>query len=269
MKRLLFLSALCGVLGSTSVFALGLSDFLDPGHVTALLNGERPVLVQTRNPQPQLAPRHQVLRGHIEAIQRDLGPNVLVETLFLYTKPPFAAQGAWSAAEFAALYNATLALSTLAGIKYFSESRQAMWVLYEVSTVIDSPAARNPLPDPFFLRPRPELTIFARQKDLTFGDNIYQYDFFTAPGALIFIQQNLSPLSLGPIPAIGRNRLRSVVAVLDAGEYILIYAASMARVATLMGMSNRIGSSFINRADAILNWFSAQADGAFAAANRP
>ena len=51
--------------------------------------------------------------------------------------------------------------------------------------------------------------------------------------------------------------------MLDAGEYILIYAVSMAKAASLPGMNDRIGSSFSNRAEAILQWITRGADRAF------
>ena len=80
---------------------------------------------------------------------------------------------------------------------------------------------------------------------------------------MIFIQQNLTALTAGIIPAVGKNKLRSVVAILDAGEYILIYAASMAKTVALPGMNERVGNSFANRAEAVLHWFKEQADKAF------
>ena len=257
---------LCGlilVLNNPPVSAIGLESLVSLEQAAALLAGEKPIASQFRNPQPRLLPRNEALRRLLEETRRSLDPNVMVETLSLYTKPPQANQTALSADEKAALYNSVLALSTLAGLQYFSASRGAMRTFYEVSTVIDGPSTKVPVPDPSYNRPQAELTIFARQKDLTFGDNIYQYDFYSTEGAIIFIQQNLTPLNAGIIPAIGRNRLRSIVAVLDAGDYLLVYAASMARAVSLPGMNERVGASFANRAEAVLNWFSSQADEAF------
>jgi hypothetical protein len=199
----------------------------------------------------------------MEAVCQDLEPTVMVETLHVHKKPPGAETAVWSADEETELYNSILALSTLAGLQYYSATRGAMRTFYETSSVIDGPSTKRPLPDPVYPRPPAGLTIYARQKDLTFGDNMYQYDFYTAPGAIIFIQQNLTSLTAGIIPAVGKNRLRSIVAVMDAGEYLLVYAASMARAASLPGMNERVGNSFANRAEAVLNWFSDQADKAY------
>ena len=249
------------------VTALGLED-LSPQQAAALFAGERPVVSQFKNPQPRLIPRSETLTRLVEELHRDLNPNIMVETLQIYTKPEGAGRPTWSDGEKAALYNSVLALSSLAGIEYFSASRGTMRILYEISTVIDSPNERTPVPDPSFPQPPPELTLFARQKDSLFGDNVYQYDFYTTDGAIIFIQNNLSSLNLGIIPAIGRNRLRSVVAIFDSEDHLLVYAGSMARATLLPGMGERVGISFANRAEAILNWFSGQADDAFSQLHR-
>jgi len=258
-----FLVALLGFSRGPGVYGFSLEDLIDSQEAGALIAGEKPVVAQFNNPQPQLVPRYEILKGIIETIRKDLEPSVMVETLHLYKKPAEAEKTAWSAEEEAALYNEALALSTLAGLQYYSVSRGIVRTLYETSSVIDGPAAKKPLPDPVYPRPQAELTVYARQKDTTFGDNIYQYDFYSVPGALIFIQENLTSFTYGIIPAIGKNKLRSVVGVLDAGEYLLVYAASMAKAASVPGMKERIGASFANRAEAVVHWFSDQADKAF------
>ncbi|MCL2006902.1 MAG: hypothetical protein FWG77_02335 [Treponema sp.] len=238
------------------LYANNLHALIGPSNADSLLAGETLIVSGFRNPRPALMPANDSLRGHLERTLLNLEPSVMVETLQLYAKPAGANRGRLSPSEEAALYNGILSLSTLTGLEYFSESRGSMRTFYEVSTVIDGPSTRMPLPDPVFPGPQRDLTLYARQKDLTFGDNIYQYDFYHSTGAIIFIQQNLSPLSLSIIPAIGRNRLRSIVAVLDAEDYLLIYAASMARAVSLPGMNERVSASFANRANAIFNWFS-------------
>jgi len=266
VKPVAFLAfvSLFGMVFAAGVPGLNLTDFVSAEQARALLAGETPVETQFKDPSPMLLPRHAGLKRQIDALQVELDPGIMVETLHIYEKPREAQKTAWSAAEETALYNSVLALSTLAGLQYFSASRGVMRTFYETSSVIDNPTAKKPLPDPVYARPPAELTVYARQKDLTFGDNIYQYDFYSSPGIMIFVQQNLTALTAGIIPAVGKNKLRSVVAVLDAGEYILIYAASMAKTVALPGMRERVGNSFANRAEAVLHWFKEQADKAFA-----
>ena len=245
------------------VSSLSLEEIISHEQINALLSGEKPVLAQFKDPQPQLIPQHEFLRGLVDRLRRDLDPSVMVETLHIYEKPEDAKKDAWSAEEESRLYNATLALSTLAGLQYYSASRGAMRTFYETSSVIDGPSTKRSIPDPVYPQPPAQLTLHARQKDTSFGDNIYQYDYYSVPGAVIFVQQNLSALSYGIIPAIGKNKLHSVVAVLDAGNHLLVYMSSMAKAASIPGMKERMGNSFANRAEAVFNWFTDQAGKAF------
>jgi len=259
----LIFAALPGFFVVSGVYASNLEDLTGAEQASALLSGKKPLLAQFKDPQVRLAPTNYILKEILGKLQNELKPSVMVETLCIYEKPPGAEKPKMSAAEEAGLFNEVLALSTLAGIQYFSASRGVMRTFYESSSVIDGPVSKKPIPDPVYSRPPAELTIYARQKDLTFGDNTYQYNFYYSPGSLIFIQQNLSSLTAGIIPAVGKNKLRSVVAVLDAEDYLLVYAVSMAKAASLPGMNDRVGNSFSNRVEAIVHWFSDQAGKAF------
>lgn len=259
----LILTVLVAVCSAQDVSGISLINLVSPDQAHTLLAGEKPVMAQFKNPLPALAPKHEDLRRLIEAVRREMDPSVMVETLCLYRKPPEAEKTAMSEKEETELFNSILALSSLVGLQYYSASRGTMRTLYETSSVIDGPSGKKPLPDPNYSRPPAELTVYARQKDLSFGDNIYQYNYYVSPGAIVFTQQNLTSLTYGIIPAVGKNKLRSIVAVLDAGDYLLVYAVSMAKAASLPGMKDRIGNSFANRAEAITNWLSDQADKAF------
>ena len=218
--------------------------------------------VQLRNPSLRLLPRHGELGRFITETKNDLGPSILVETLFLYNKPHGRSE-VWSEAERAGLFNVVTALSTLTGIQYFSATRGAMRVFYESSHVIDNPRNRTPLPDPTFATPPGTLVLYARQRDLTFGDNTYRFDYRAGADFFLFAQENMTSMNAGIVPVIGRNRFRMVVAVIDAGDSLLIYAAAMARATALPGMGDRVGNSFNNRLQAVLQWFSEHADGVF------
>ena len=228
----------------------------------AASQGELVTEVQLRNPSLRLAPQHGEVGRFVREAMSELGPGILVETLFLYSKPHGRAT-AWTEEERAGLFNSVTALSTLAGTQYFSASRGAMRTFYETSQVIDNPRDRRPLPDPSFAVPPATLVLYARQRDLTFGDNVYRFDYRAGPDFILFMQENMTAMTAGIIPAVGRNRLRTVVAIIDVGDSLLIYAAAMARAASIPGMGERIGNSFNNRLAAMLSWFSDHADRVF------
>jgi hypothetical protein len=247
-------------------FSVQLEDIIDSERA-AILRSSGGSITETRlkNPALELLPRYAPLQKFVSEIQEALKPSLSVETLRLYKKP--ARQDGWSDAQRAGLFNRITALSTLTGIQYYSASRGAMRVFYESSLVINGPVSKMPLPNPVFASPPESLSLYARQKDLTFGDNVYRYDYRTTQDAFFFAQENMTALNAGIIPAVGKNKLRSVFAVIDSGDCLLIYAVSMAKTASIPGMGDRIGNSFGNRAEAAIKWFADGADEVFTGAD--
>ena len=262
MKNKYLLPVIFSAIALQPAFGASLEELAGVQRAAALRTAAAPITeVQLKNPGPLLVPSHELLRTAVNEAIGSLAPSLFVETLSLYRKPQGGS--AWSSDEQAALFNQLAALSSLTGIQYYSESRKAMRVFYESSLVIDSPAGKRPLPDPVFAAPPASLTLYARQKDLTFGDNIYRFDYRTGADAILFVQENLTAMNAGIVPAVGKNKFRTIVAAIDTGDSILIYAAAMAKAASLPGMGERIGSSFTNRAQAILGWFTSRADSVF------
>jgi hypothetical protein len=279
MKNKLFLIlTVPAIIAVSPVFPASLEDLAGAQRAAALRTAVEPVTeVQTRNPVPKLLPRHSGLQRFITENLNSLGPNILVETLSLYPKPAGQAgvtthtgptgsrfPSAWSEAERVGLFNQLVAINTLAGIQYYSESRKAMRVFYETSQIIDNPVNKTPQPDPVYTTVPASLTLYARQRDLTFGENIYRFDYHAGADAIFFVQENLTSMNAGIIPAVGKNKLKTVFAIIDTGDSLLLYAAAMAKTASLPGMSDRIGASFSNRAKAVIKWFAGRADSVFA-----
>jgi hypothetical protein len=244
----------------TSVFSIPLDELIGFENVNRLRSGSISEM-QLKKPALKLLPVFPELRKIIGNSMTVLEPTIAVETLYLYKKPDSADR--WNNTQRTDLLNKMMALSTLTGIEYFSASRKTMRTFYEYSTVIDGPDTKNTISDPVFEHPPAQYTLFARQKDLTFGDNIYRYEYTVVEDALFFFQENMTAMNYGIIQAVGKNRLQSVLAVIDCGDSLLIYAVSMAKTASIPGMTDRVGNSFKNRADAIYKWFASGADKVF------
>jgi hypothetical protein len=244
------------------VYSVPLEELIGAVHAAKLLSGGEAVIeTQLRSPSPELLPRNNELQKIVNRAVNTISPNLMIETLYLYKKPEGSAS--WNEEQRTGLFNRILAISSLAGVQYFSQSRQTMRVFVEFSGVVDGPNTKNPLPDPVYSSSMAELTIYARQKDLTFGDNIYRYDYVFFPDAMFFEQRNISSLNVLLVPAVRRENLRSVMAVFDCGDSLLVYTVSMARALSVPGMGDRIGISFENRAKAMINWFIDRADTVF------
>ncbi|MDR0455376.1 MAG: hypothetical protein LBH20_01665 [Treponema sp.] len=256
-----FLVAIIAVTVSLPVFGASLEEFVGNERAAALRAAVEPITeVQHKIITPRLLPRHEGLAAFVAETQDALDPNLFVETLFLYRKP-LAAE--WDETEQTSLLNQLVALSTLTGIQYYSESRKIMRTFYESSRVIDNPKNKEPVPDPVFTETPDTLVLYARQKDLTFGDNVYSFMYRTDRDSIFFVQENLTAMTAGIIPAVGKNKFRSLLAVIDAGDSLLIYAAGMAKAASIPGMGDRVGASFTNRAKAIIKWFGGRVDEVF------
>jgi hypothetical protein len=245
------------------VYGEDLNQLVSADQAEQLLAGEPLSAMRTSNPSPSLMPNQAGVQELIQSVQQSLDPSIMVESLFLYKKPANANRGAWTEVERTAIYNQSLALSSLAGIEYYSTSRKKMRTFYETSAIIDNSESKSPQKDPSFSVPPKELQLIARQKDLTFGDNIYKYTYHAEDDYLVFIQENLTIINAGIIHVAGKNKLRSVVSIIDAGEYFLIYVVSMADAVLLPILNERVGNSFSTRAEAILSWFTSQAEKAF------
>ncbi|MCL2805002.1 MAG: hypothetical protein FWD26_03585 [Treponema sp.] len=263
MKRTLFLFLFFPffALSANSSESSLLENLVSPAQAQQLRSGSDLIIeTQLRNsqgqtPQPALLPQNSELRRIVNAARSSLNPNMFVESLYLYRKP-----GESSDDLRLGIFNQTTALSTLTGVQYYSGSRNEKRIFYEYSSIINNPSNKNPLPDPVHTQLPSALTLFARQKDLTFGDNIYRYDYTVTEQAIIFSQENVTALSIGIIPVIGRSKLRSVMAIIDCGDSFLIYAVSMVNTVSVPALRDRISGSFSSRAEAVLRWFTGRLD---------
>ncbi|MCX7025176.1 MAG: hypothetical protein NT080_11240 [Spirochaetes bacterium] len=207
------------------------------------------------------APNHPEVRLVADALAMEK-PDVVVETLFFWRKP-FVARN-----ELLAAYNVFRAMGTLEGVEYWSASRKKMRLFYEKSYRIAGPTDRTSVKDvPVLELPTAE-TIFAFQKDLTFGGNVYRYDFRTSRDSILVESTNLTGLSYGPVPIAGPGKVRTRILVVATEEGMLFWACSSASATILPGVRGRLESSFGNRAEAVFGWFSAKAQEAWKAAGR-
>jgi len=208
---------------------------------------------------PTLVPDTVFARRLVADVRDELKPNILIEALYLLEKPPQARGRSWTEGERVSIYNKTRALSSLAGIQYYSASRKAKRTFYESSFVVDSAGSKIPLPDPLVDTIPEQSQVYARQRDLTFGDNVYQYEYLFLGDEFAFIQKNETSMNYGMLPILGKGKLRSVVVIMDTDDALLVYAASMVRSMMIPGVEGKIRSSFSNRADAVFSWFADQA----------
>lgn len=238
-----------------SGYSANLSDFVSKENAVLLEKDQKVIRVSTGNIHTQLVPALGLLKQLVDDIKVMLEPTIAVENLYLYKKPPAKIGTAWTEREQLGLFNEIRAISTLSGIEYYSASRNKMRTFYEASHVIDNPVTKNPIPDPIDHILPEETSLFARQKDLTFGDNVYRYEYKTSAHSIIFLQTNLSTLSYGIVPLIKKENLKSLISIIDIDEGLLLYAVTFAKASTIPGIEGKIKDSFSNRTEAVYKWF--------------
>ena len=242
------------------IYAASLSDFISKESLFLLEKDQKVVQISTGNVQALYVPNNGLQKRLVQEIIGTIHPTILVESLYFYRKPAEKMGRNWLPAEQVQLFNSIRSISTLSGIEYYSASRKKMRTFYEYSAVIDSPENKKPLSDPIVSLLPTESVLFARQKDLTFGDNLYRYDYITTEDSIVFIQTNLTTLSYGIIPLIQKENLKSLIGILDCDEGLLLYAATFAGTSMIPGVEGKIRDSFVNRTEAVYKWFEQKAD---------
>lgn len=266
MKKIFLLLLICGFV--PCVFSIPLENLVS-NHIAGQLRSNDSVIIEYqsgRNRSPLLIPDNNDLRHAVSLIIGEVNrPDMMIEAVYLYKKPAraYTSSAAWDNNQKIELFNQMLSLSTLTGLEYYSASRGEMRTFFEYSSVVDGSNIRTALPisDPVLNNPPAQYNLYARQRDLTFGDNMYRYDYVYAKDYIYFVQQNLTNLTIAGIRIIGANNQRSVMTVFDCGDSLLIYSITIAN--TIIGanlVEQRINNSFSNRAEALLKWFAGRAD---------
>lgn len=190
------------------------------------------------------------LRAALEAQK----PSVVVEALFVLKRPAPAD----APAELASVYGLLRSLGSLEGIQYWSASRKTWRTFYAESYRIEGPSSKKRLPDPPTpVGPLPASeTLYAFQRDLSFGPNVYRYSYKTFPGSIGLEQRNLTKMSYGLLPVLAEEGLSTRILVIQARDGILFYALSSAQAPSVPMLRGKLQDSFGNRAEALFKWFS-------------
>ena len=145
-------------------------------------------------------------------------------------------------------------LSRLEGIQYYSTSRKKMRTLYEKSYVVDGAKTKKRIADPVE-GSADGMKVIAIQKDLTFGEYLYQYSYRQTQDTVAFFSENLEPMSLSFIKLIDPENLHVSLVVYDMGDSLLVYGLTCADFPAIPGLESKLSASFSTRADAVYKWF--------------
>lgn len=240
------------------VAALPTAAYLDPALAARLLSGED---VRTsslgKTASLTLAPKHSAAVAFGPALAAE-APDVVVEAIFLWKRPAAADRDK----EILGVYNTLRSIGSLQGIEYWSASRKTMRLFYEYSSLVAGPDDQTPVKDSWLpALPLADETLYARQKDLSFGDNRYRITLAHGKDYVTQASVNLTGMSYGIIPVAGAGAVHVRLLVIPADEGIIFYAVSTAKATVIPGIRGKLEASFGNRAAAVYAWFTRQMAG--------
>ena len=257
IKKLYFLFAIICL--AHPVYSLSIQELLGNELAQKLIAAREITANNRTGSNLRIVPRDADLRKMITQNIFELEPNIIVESLFLYTKPSSANKNAWRGKERLSIYNEIVKLSTLKEIRYYSRTRNKMHTLYEYSSIVDN-TGKNPRHDTSFQALPAKSSFYVRKKDSAFGDNTYLYTYDISNYAFTISLKNISPLKQAMMTVVEKNNLRLFVSILDAEQYILIYGVAIGKGTLLPGMKEQVNSSISNRLIALLKWFMQKTD---------
>ena len=199
---------------------------------------------------PRLAPLFAVPQTFAENWNKG-DPVFLLEALYLHKKT----QGGVKDVE--KISRIIHSVSKLEGLQYYSSSRKKMRTLYEASYIIEDPKTEQRIADPVD-NPAADFSVYVLQKDLTFGKNIYRCRFCSDADSAGFISTNVDALKYSIFKAMEPENLEASIAVIDLGEYLLVYMLTQATFTAPSVFRERVQNSFRTRGEAIYKWFIAQ-----------
>ena len=161
------------------------------------------------------------------------------------------------------LYNILRQISSLAGIEYFSASRNAYRTFYTESYAVDSLDRKVKIPDPVTESIPENSKVLIFQNDLTFGKNYYEVTYKYDNDSIIMTTVNRTRFTYYLVPLINPGNFVTHILAVPMNGQIMVYFLSTAKVPSMPGMQERVERSFSNRVEALYSWFSEKVKAAF------
>lgn len=210
-------------------------------------------LLGSSAPEPAGSLRLQFAPLFADAIHADitsLEPAFAVEILFLVAAPERAREIDEK------LLTVLQSVSTMEGIAYYSETRGRMRTLFHESYLIAEPGDRRPLPDPVAASLPARETLYAYQRDSSFGRNVLELTYTATDEGIRLRMRNLTRMHYqGVLPVVAPQSLEIDLVVVPAEGHLLFYGVAAARPVALFGLEERIERSFATRIEALYLWF--------------
>lgn len=155
-----------------------------------------------------------------------------------------------------AIYNRIRAVSTLKGIRYFSETYNKERVLYDECFRISQPGSRAALADSLVTVIPKDASFFVHERDASFGDGDMRLNYHYEGGEMVMTLITVDGMHLGPIPAIEPEKMKMTMVIQCGTDSLIGYAVVSARTKPVPPFVSKIAKdAAINRLKALFAWF--------------
>ncbi len=201
------------------------------------------------NVQLTLCPDTELGRQLINSWVSEDKPVYVSESLF-YIKKPEGSTGN----DIDLISGILRSVSSMEGIKYYSNSAGGIKTLYLQSYTVDNPYDKNRIPDQTD-GSADNRTIYAFQEDHSFGINIYRIDYRQLDNEISMVMKNENPVKFAFITAVKKNNLVMSLQIIDKGSYLITYILAQMKFPALSIFESKMNNSLNARITALQNWF--------------
>ncbi|HOM08627.1 MAG TPA: hypothetical protein PLO73_00570 [Spirochaetota bacterium] len=180
--------------------------------------------------------------------------NITLEAYYTFKKPQNI-KNPMTGSNRLFIINILHSISSMQGIKYYSQTRKRLRILFDKSYIVQYPSLK-PLHDPCINKLIDEYSFYAMQKDTTFGEVIYQYTIYQKPEFILLKSENMDVMKYFMMPIVDKKGFKFFLFILVNGEDIALYCLySIEVINDKVFPLQKVRDSLFNRSDAIVLWF--------------
>ncbi|MGB4270126.1 MAG: DUF6675 family protein [Spirochaetota bacterium] len=180
--------------------------------------------------------------------------NITLEAYHTFKKPQ-KINNPISSSDRLSIINILHSVSSMQGIKYYSQTRKKLRILFHKSYVIHYPSLKQ-LYNPIIKHLQQAYTFYTLQEDKTFGKVVYQYTIYQMPEFILLKTENVNSIKYSMMPVVDKRKFKLFLFILDKGEDIALYCLYSIDVIGDKALPlQKVRDSLFHRSDAIIQWF--------------
>ena len=181
-------------------------------------------------------------------------PVFIVENLYLKSKADLS-NGNTSEVTLDKASSIVRSVSQMQGMKYYSNTRKKITVLYEEAYCVSDPENKTKHVLDQNEGSAEGIVEYCCLKDSSFGKTYYKLEYHQSDNEIFAGFSNFEPVYVGFIKAVEKDNLRTGFVYIDCGDDILVYIVTQAKYPSMKILENTVFDSFTARVNAVYDWF--------------